>query len=466
MEVFAQSDASRVKASRVQIPEPVIPNLVARVQRSSASNTSREKHFFYRLSLGTFDNSESTLPTNENDQRCDKLKHCTEVKEGNVCIIESGQHKLIGRSIEYSNDYVATYTCPKDSLTYFIEDKTNINGILDALNNVAGEHCTKIKRLYLSGHGVPGSLANGLNKDNVSQLKDYSCLMADNPIVDLTGCNAGKGCAGKFFMQKTAETLFQNTQGTVISPNVTTYFGHNVGLWSNRNFAYNSLTFTPPPPEPSQTNWEQLNNPVAFRNTRTESDSYQDTIIAGILGKPIEDKSLPDECIDEIREKQRAVIREMSPAIERGCKPLIQCTRRVAGKVIHPFSKLLDQSRLWTRARSASGMRGYNQSSTFEQATRVIDQLDTVHKQLKDCGRYLVGHVISRPPDENSCIHPITLDHRCASCIRFSQTQRTLRGEKKCVETYREGCDITDYFLLPNTPTATTRNRSRGGGIR
>ena len=394
--------------------------------------------------------SETILP---NDQTCDKLNHCTEVKEGNVCIIESGMHKLIRRSIEYSNSYVATYVCPEDSLTYFIEDKTNINGILNALNNVAGEHCTKIKRLYLSGYGTPGSLANGLNKDNVSQLKDYSCLMADNSTVDLSGCSAGKGCAGKLFMQKTAEALFQNTQGTVISPNVDVWFGIDVGNYSDISFAYNSLTFELQPPEPPQTNWEKLENRVAARSSRNESDSYQDTIMAGILGEPIEDKSLPDECIDEIHEKQMAVIEEMKSAIKRGCTPLTKCTRRVGGKILHPFSRLLDQGELWMRAGSASGRRGYNRSSTFSQAAKVVDQLDTVHKQLKECGMYCMGFVISRVGNNsNSCPDRV-------SCMEFSQTYR---GNKQCREIYREGCSITDYFLPRIQSTATHRRANRG----
>ena len=349
-------------------------------------------------------------------QECEKLSHCNddEIKERHVCIIESGMHTLVGRPLEYSNDYVATYNCPNqegvDTLTYFIakDDQDDINGILEQLSDVA-QRCTKIKRLYLSGHGVPGSLANGLNRDNVNHLSPYSCLMADNPIVDLAGCSAGKGCSGKLFMQKTAEALFHNTTGTVIAPNVDTLFRVDFGSYARERFAYNSLTFTPPPPSPPQATWKKIGN--------REEISYQRSIMEGIIQEEQLDEhaTIEDQCIDDMS-KMVNLIRsnEELHRSRETCEPLIECSRQ-------PYARVISSSE--RNIRSLENIRSRNRymhRSFLNLVANNYDNLKRIDEKLFQCDR--------------TC----TVRNRREQCTKIEY----VRGH-----TPKTGCRSSDYFL-------------------
>ena len=349
-------------------------------------------------------------------QECDKLSHCSEdeIKERHVCIIESGMHMLVGRSLEYSNNYVATYNCPNqegvDTLTYFVaeEDQDDVNGILEQLSDVA-QRCTKIKRLYLSGHGVPGSLANGLNRDNVNHLSDYSCLMADNPIVDLAGCSAGKGCSGKLFMQKTAEALFHNTTGTVIAPNVDTWFTTGIGSFTDEHLAYNSLTFTPPPPSPPQATWKKIGN--------RERISYQKGIMEGIIQEeqPDEHATIEDQCIDDMSEMVDLIHSNEELHRSRGtCEPLIGCPRQ-------PYAGIISSSKRHIRSLENTRFRNrYTHRSFLNLVANNYDNLKRIDEKLFQCDR--------------TC----TVRDRRAQCTKVEY----IRGH-----TQRTGCHSSDYFL-------------------
>ena len=394
-------------------------------------------------------NTEST-----SSQTCEKLSHCSdnEIKEGNVCILEPHMFNFqnpntdsIGTS-GYISDLNQTYSCPPDSLVYFTRD---INKIMEGLDDVA-ERCVKIKRLYFSGHGFPGHLANGLNKSNINQLRDYSCLMADNPIVDLTGCNTGRKCAGKFFMQKTAEALFHNTKGTVIAPNVNFYMAEGVGfdkmgIFRNRGesytespFGYNSLTYRPPPPRPPQTTWEQLDN-------RT---NYQDTIMAGLAeSRSDEHTSLKEACVDTI-ESLIEDIRKIEDHYkkEKICQPLLECADP-------PYNAIL------SRAEKAAGVlersRPSNSAIQLELSTNFHYALKEIHERLLSCdyqcdryrsryrNRYRGGTRI-RNRNRNGNGNRNRCAHESYSCVSYND-------EGRCVQKYTAGCSLGDYFLPQNT---------------
>ena len=279
------------------------------------------------------------------------------------------------------------YTCPPDSLIFFTRNEDGINGILNVLDDKVAQGCNKIKRLMLTRHGSPGRHGDVLNRNNVGGLKPYSCLMADNPIVDLTGCNAGKGCSGKLFMQRTAEALFHNTKGTVISPNQTVavifpgddsgrihrkrerLFGldhdiekHSKGdVYTEQSFGYNSLTYTPS--SPPQATWEKLD----------DGGNYKDTIMESLIdSKPDEYATLKDACIGEITKLANAIDNETKAHKDRKtCKPLLECDPppyRGTTIMARSTANSLRRSNYW-----------------FSKAANYYDSLLTIKYKLKRC---------------------------------------------------------------------------------
>ena len=366
-------------------------------------------------------------------QACDKVSHCNEgeIKEGNVCIIESGMHELRGQSREYSDNYVANYTCPNqegvDTLTYFIaeDDQDDINGILKKLDEVA-QRCTKIKRLYLSGHGAPGALANGLNRNNVSRLEPYSCLMADDPIVDLAGCSAGKGCSGKLFMQKAAEALFHNTTGTVIAPNVDTLFRVELGAYTEERLAYNSLTFTPPPPEPPPSTWKKIGN--------RERISYQQGIMEGIIQEQQQDEhaTIEDQCIDDMSKMINQVhSNEELHRSEETCEPLIECSRQ-------PYTSVTSSARRKISFLENSRSRDrYTRRYFLNSVADNYDNLKRINRKLVQCDR---------------------------TCTRRNGRRECERIGYRRGHTPKTGCRLGDYFLpYPGRQTRSLRNSGSQG---
>ena len=414
---------------------------------------------------GLAQNEPESLQLNQKksvSQACDRLSHCGEgeIKEGNVCILEHHMYKQKDpetgnpRTSEYMNDFNQTYSCPPDSLVYFTKD---INEILTGLDDVA-ERCVKIKRLYLSGHGVPGSLNNGLNKGNIGQLRDHSCLMADNPIVDLAGCNAGRGCSGKFFMQKAAEALFHNTEGTVIAPNVTTYIVEGSGIdemnisrklgenYAKVPFGYNALTYRPPPPEPLQTTWENLDN-------RT---NYQDTVMAGLAeSTPDEHATLREACVDTV-ESLIEDIREVENLYrsEGICKPLLECANS-------PYDAMLSQAE--KAAKTLERSRPSNLGIHLKLSTNYHYGLKEIHERLLgcdyQCDRYR-DRYRHRQRSRNRIRNRMRNRNRdtCAH-ERYSCVSRNNEGE--CAQKYTAGCDLKDYFLPRNITMFPARRSLR-----
>ena len=272
-------------------------------------------------------------------ETCEQLRHCDgstpdrTIREGSICIIERNMFPNISGSSDQTN---ALYSCPQEPPnqgTYFTK---NIGQILNSLDDV-GKRCIKIKRLYFSGHGHPGTLANGLNRNNTEQLKPYSCLMAEDAIVDIHGCSAGKSCAGKLFMQSMAENLFQDKKGTVISQNINTHFvakqkmevesisrggskpGEPIrvsGAYTGRKivvgaehiarepFAYNQLEYNPS----SSSNWNQLDS----------LGNYRDTIMTGLAeSRPDEHQTIKDACLSDLGETIEDIY-ELERRIENG----------------------------------------------------------------------------------------------------------------------------------------------------
>lgn len=267
----------------------------------------------------------AVVPSGNASEACEKLKHCDgstpqkTIKEGPICILEPGMFN----HFNVSDNIHALYACPSESISIFFTG--NMNQILEALDNVA-QSCTKIKRLFFKGHGLPGSLANGLNRNNIEQLKPYSCLMAEDSTVDINGCNPGEGCSGKLFMQKMADTLFQDKNGTVIAPNTTTYFayGSTGGVsFAMEAFAYNELRYRPSSSSPLD--WNQLSSRGNYRTQIMGEDAREIMVRAG-RARQDEHKTLEEACrtsihqtIENIRH-QETVIRN-----EETCPSFRQC---------------------------------------------------------------------------------------------------------------------------------------------
>ena len=104
-------------------------------------------------------------------ETCEQLKHCDgstldkTIREGSICILERGMHSRL-----LSDQTHAMYSCPQQPPlkgTYFT---SRISDIISALADVA-QKCIKISRLFFKGHGIPGLLENGLNRNNVEALR-------------------------------------------------------------------------------------------------------------------------------------------------------------------------------------------------------------------------------------------------------------------------------------------------------
>ena len=153
----------------------------------------------------------SGSPTNSSEgssQTCEKLSHCAEdeIRRVAVCIYNG---------IDSSRP-CPVYTRPPINLKYFAR---NMNEVLEALDKVASR-CVKIWVLNFQTLGIAGGTNIGIHHTNINRLQPYQCLMTDDVVIRFLrgaddknyGWPIGRGCSGKFFMQKFYQTLISDEE--------------------------------------------------------------------------------------------------------------------------------------------------------------------------------------------------------------------------------------------------------------
>ena len=265
-------------------------------------------------------------------QTCDKLKHCEDwqIQDASVCVVEKQeeQNKDMACSPYFSGSGMNRRKRGVD----LVLKVASLDEMLEKLNTEVSNACFRIKRLTFIGGGSSGYMNIGLNNQNVSQLKPYSCLMTRNSDVLIDGSHISKGCSGRFFMQEIAENLL-------------------------------------PPDRWASVVFRTTNNNRGYMRLQNRDEQWQyHRFFAGniwnhrnVLGGSRRG-SLPDFCRDDINDKITSIKKKTRNLMNndgRECSRLIQCrgrrlpyadvlnnAERVAGNIRNSRVSLLDANRV------------------------------------------------------------------------------------------------------------------------
>ena len=331
-----------------------------------------------------------------------KLSHCDpeDIRLADVCFVQSNLNYNMSRRLrrresrflrvpiedfleeERLKDLI--YACPQDTrrrqrnnivlVRNVITDNTSIDQLLQQLDQVA-DRCLKIRGLYIRGNGGSAGVTGvGLNRDNVDQLKNYSCLIEENAKIELYASYTGRNCSGQVFMQQVAENLLQGKPGTIKAPRGSL----NVTFWGERH------SFTVPY-GPSGSSSRGGFSELEYKS----SGEYQFNFVeAGKQAPP-----LTMVCANEIGNELQSIHerqRDLTDGRGTECPKLNQC-RGV------PYRDVRNRARDFVRFRrhsdggftavaSVPGRRGSQEHRDWvRQASRFQDQLLTISGVLSQC---------------------------------------------------------------------------------
>ena len=115
-----------------------------------------------------------------------------------ICFVERDMKSALlnGRSFSVIDDFITPAVirraCGYGSNIYPVSHSGEIESVLGELQ----EDCQTIGQITFFGHGRPGFMTLGLDRRSVASWSDYSCLLAPDAAVYLSGCNVGRGCLG------------------------------------------------------------------------------------------------------------------------------------------------------------------------------------------------------------------------------------------------------------------------------